>query len=215
VLDRVLGLLALFQVGAIAVCFPTTISRVAEFQIIRVSLWIGAAVGTVLLIIMMIPGSTHWKSVRLFTRLPVVGKIVAELLDDFELYQQRRGVFLQCIGLSLLGHLGMLSIFYIASLTVNDRAEIPNLLSHLQLVPAAELAGVLVPLPGGIGGLEAASDWLYEIAGAEKGQGLAMSLAFRVVMLLVSLAGGIFYFNSRRKVQQVLEEQEEASAINE
>lgn len=213
VLDRLIGMIVLFQLAAMATLVPTYLNTVPAFQPIRASFLIGALVGTAVLVVMIIPGTTRWKPVQWLTRLPMLGRVIAALLKDFELYHQRRNVFVYCVLLSVVGHVSTFVIFYLSSLAVNEQSEVPNYASHQQLIPAAELAGVLVPLPGGVGGLEGAGGWLYKVAGSDYGRAVAMVLVYRLVMLAVTLLGASYYFTAREreKVQQLLEEEKQTA----
>ena len=103
----------------------------------------------------------------------------------------------------------MLSVFYLGALAVGTVETIPGFWAHLQFVPAAELAGVLVPLPGGVGALEGAVKYCYELAGASGASGLLTAIAFRSLSVLLAVVGAGYYMLARREIDEVIHEAEE------
>ena len=78
----------------------------------------------------------------------------------------------------------------------------------------AMFAGAL-PLPGGLGGFEAALHGLYSAlmpAGAPAGQGFVVALAYRLVTILVAVIGIGFYLSERREVAELVHAAEEEEA---
>lgn len=204
-LDRVLGLLALFVIGACA-AWPRWGDIRANNELVGV-VWLlagGAVAGVVGLTLMLIPAVTQHGIWKPFTRLPVVGRGIGELIEDVSLYQSKRGVVFGALGLSVIGHFGMIASFYFSAQAVGAGTFVPSFLSHLFFIPAAEFVGVIVPVPGGVGALEFAVARFYEHAGAANGTGLLTCLAYRAVTLTIAAIGAGYYLTSRREIAQAM-----------
>ena len=211
-LDRVLGLLALFMVGA-ATMLPNLIRNgIPEKrldQIISASLLGGSLAGVIGLVLMMYPAFTRSRLVSWLTHLPLVGKMAGELIHDVELYQSQPRIIVSSMLLSIVGHAGLIGGFYCGALAVVEWA--PTLAQHFFFMPIAELFGVLVPVPGGIGALEGALQEFYKqfAAGVTEQQaaeaGFAAALVFRVVSVSIASIGGIYYLLARTEVQAAMQ----------
>ena len=211
-LDRVLGLLALFMVGSVATLLPNEIPHNPKLELATVLLWAGTLGGLAGLALLLFPATTKWGWVNRLSNLRFVGKILGELLHGVKLYQSKPKVVLAAMGLSLLGHAGLITGFYFCALWMRQ-PWIPNLTSHFYFMPNAELFGVLIPTPGGVGALEGAIGWFYTqlrppqipLDQAE-GAGIMAGVAFRVVTLVIAAVGGGYYLTSRREISAAIEE---------
>lgn len=195
-LDRILGLLALFMVGGVATLIPRDwhLQAAAIFTTYQAVYWGASIIGVIGLVLMMIPAVTRLSWWSLLFKLPVVGKVFAELFQGISLYQSRPRVIVLSMVISILGHLGMLSTFYLCGLAVNLAKDMPDLITHWQLIPAAELAGVMaVFIPGGVGVLEGAVGMSYELAGTDEANGILTGVAFRIVSVLMATPGLVYY----------------------
>ncbi|MGE5195157.1 MAG: lysylphosphatidylglycerol synthase transmembrane domain-containing protein [Deltaproteobacteria bacterium] len=211
-LDRVLGLLALFMVGAAATRLPNDIPHSPELELATALLWIGTLGGLAGLALMLFPATTRWGWVNRLPNLRFVGKILGELLHGVKLYQSKPKVVLAAMGLSLVGHAGLISGFYFCALWMRQ-PWIPGLVSHFYFMPNAELFGVLIPTPGGVGALEGAIGWFYVQLRPEmiphtqaEGAGIMAGIAFRVVTLAIAAVGGGYYLTARREITAALDE---------
>lgn len=214
-LDRILGLLALFIVGAAATLMTRDLWGNREVQIIIAVLVAGSVIGSLGVGLMLWPPFVHSKLVAWFQRLPAVGRLITEIVRGVALYQQRPRIVLLAVGISIVGHLGMLSSFYFCSLALQSGAAAPGYWQHLMLIPGAELAGVLIPLPGGVGALEGAIMYVYGVANRAAGMlvdanaaeaaGLFTAIAYRVVCVVVAAVGAGYYLTGRRQIEAVLE----------
>lgn len=204
-LDRILGLLALFLIGALA-AWPQweAIRQRTELKAIVGLLVTGSAAGLIGLTLMMIPAVTHSRAWQWLARLPVVGHMIAELVEGLRLYQTQRRVLFTAMGISLVGHFGTISSFYFSAKAISGAKFLPPYAQHLFFIPAAELAGVVPLTPGGVGLLEEAVNSLYKLSGAEDGTGLLTVLAYRAVTITIALIGAGYYFGSRREIDQAL-----------
>ena len=70
---------------------------------------------------------------------------------------------------------------------------------------------MIVPLPGGVGALEAAVQKSYELAGANAGIGLLAVSAYRVTTILIAAIGAVYYLASKHQIQELLAEEQAKS----
>lgn len=220
VLDRILGLLALFMVGVVASLMPIEIPDTSALKAATALLWVGTTAGLAGLGFMLLPATTRWGWVNRLGNMRYVGRILDELIHGVRLYQSKPGVLLAALAISLVGHMGLIGGFYCCALWMHQ-PWVPDLTTHFYFMPNAELFGTLLPVPGGIGALEGAVEWFYgQLAPASvpeaqaKAAGLIAALAFRVAILCINAVGGAYYFMARREVAQAMHEaQEEAPAV--
>ncbi len=200
-LDRILGLLALFMIGACA-AWPHwhEIRENSEFMGVVWLLAGGSFAGVIGLLLMLSPAVTRHGVWQPFTRLPVVGKGIGELIEDVQLYQSHKRVLFAALGLSVIGHFGTISSFYFSACAVAGTTFVPDYAAHLFFIPAAEFIGVVAPVPGGVGALEWAVNRFYVHAGAADGTGILTCLAFRAVTLVVAAIGAGYYLTARRDI---------------
>lgn len=204
-LDRILGMLALFLIGALA-AWPQweEIRQRTGLKAVVGLLVFGSVAGLVGLTLMMIPAVTNSRAWQLLARLPVVGHMIAELVDGLRLYQSQRRVLFTALGISLVGHFGTISSFYFSARAISGTKFVPPYAQHLFFIPAAELAGIVPLTPGGVGLLEEAVNSLYILNGAADGTGLLTVLAYRAVTIIIALIGAGYYFSSRREIDQAM-----------
>lgn len=210
-LDRILGLLALFLLGAMASLIPSRIPHTKELQIVQLLLWGGSLAGLIGLGIMLHPASLRWRWLRNVPRLPMIGRRAGELLHGVELYQSRPAAVVAAVVISLFGHLGLILSFYCCARALLPWS--PDLITHYFFMPPAETFGAFFPTPGGMGGLEGAVQWFYErLAPANVGGdvaaagGLLATLAFRIVGLMVAAAGTVYYVSARADIERVMKQ---------
>ena len=210
-LDRIVGLLALFLVGALASLLPTAVMQQPEMQTTAAVYWFGSLAGLLGISVLLIPAVVRFSWLKRLVRLPLVGRPFGEVINGVLLYQSRKRVLVLSLAVSVAGHFGMLSAFYYCGRAVSPVAECPDYISHLQFVPAAELAGVVVPLPGGIGALEQAMAYFYSLAGFRETAGFMTGISFRLLTVIVASIGATYYFAVRREIREVLSEQDTAA----
>jgi uncharacterized membrane protein YbhN (UPF0104 family) len=208
VIDRVLGVLSLFLVAAIATCVPTGYLQLAAFSPFVIGSWAGTVAGLVGLAIVLHPAVPRSRWLNRLVHLPFVGKPIGDLLNALLLYQSRRNVLVAAVLIGVAGHFGTLSSFYFAGLSLSPSEAIPDYWSHLQFIPAAELFGVMLPLPGGLGALEGAIAFFYKMGGSLEADGIITAIAYRVMTIVIAAVGAGYYLTARREIGKALAEAE-------
>jgi glycosyltransferase 2 family protein len=218
-LDRVLGLWALFAAGAVASLLPIGTKPGPEMAWAVKVLWFGTIVGLIGIMLLLIPAVTRSRLMLWTTTWPVVGRIVRELIDSVSLYQGRPTAVIGAGLLSLLGHVGFLSSFYLCAMSLHGslRPEagqvIPGYVDHLVGLPLPEALSAAVPTPAGIGALEGALAWFYQqhqqavqpdstpqLLESARANGLLTALAYRMTALLVGACGVVFYLAAKKNL---------------
>lgn len=212
-LDRILGMLALFMVGALASLMPIDVPERFELKTATALLWIGAISGLAGLLLLLAPMTTRWRWVNRLGELRYVGRFLDELVHGVRLYQSKPTIVLATLGLSVVSHSGLIAGFYCCALWIHQ-PWIPDLTTHFYFMPNAELFSVLIPIPGGVGALEGAVSWFYvllkpeQVAAGDAGAaGLLAALAYRVVTIGIAAVGGAYYLVARREVAEALREE--------
>jgi len=158
-----------------------------------------ALVGTVTLLVFLLPGFTNSALSEMLQNLPVVGGAVTKVVAAVRVYRRNLGILVGITAMSLLIHLlYATSVFLIAR---GIPGGSPSLSAHFVVVPLSILAGS-VPLPGGLGALELALDFLYQgvaPAGVAARQGFVVALGYRLVIIATALIGAIYFLIDRRR----------------
>lgn len=211
-LDRLLGMLALFNLGAIAslfVPFQNTPEQIA----IRTILWTGSVAGMLGIALLLQPWFTQLRWIQSLGKIPKLGPIFISLLNGLVLYQSRVSVIVIVLIMGIFNHVANFTGMYCCALALNLGDRAPNLWTHYYLMPAAAFASLL-PTPGGIGPQEWMIQHLYGIqpqgAGAQgaTSAGLFAALAFRMINVAIALIGLPFYLFSRKEVLQTIEQEQ-------
>lgn len=218
-LDRVLGMWALFVLGAFASLSPAGTKPGPELQWAVWTLWGGAAVGLIGIGLMFVPAFTHSRLMHWLTTWKFVGRIVKELMDSIQLYQGKPQVVLGAAGLGLVGHFGFLASFYFCALSLHQGQVIPGFIDHVVGLPLPEALSAAVPTPGGVGALEGAVAWFYqqhqqstvpdstkEQLATALGNGVLTALGYRLTMLVLGAVGIVYYLSSRGEIRRAVKE---------
>jgi uncharacterized membrane protein YbhN (UPF0104 family) len=218
-LDRLLGMLALFMVGAFAALFQDQALLNDKYVKIIVAVLCGGSVAGLLgLAVLLHPAVPRSRWLAKLVQIPKIGPVFGGLANAILLYQNRRGVVIASVLVSIVGHFGMLSSFYFCAQALQLGAAAPGYWAHLLLIPGAELAAVALPLPGGVGVLEGAVKYCYGLANeaagfpvsasVAEGAGFATAVAYRVVTVLVAAIGAGYYLTAKKKIDSVRHEEE-------
>jgi uncharacterized protein (TIRG00374 family) len=214
-IDRAFGLYGLFVLTSFAYFFisapPGTDMKkwaVMDFVCrVSVALTIVGSLGIALIFI--VPNINKTGLFRAMHRIPKVGGIFRKGVDAVMTYRLHPGTLFYSLLLSVFIHVLLtISVFLVAS---GLSSVYPNLAKHFVIVPIANVANAL-PLPGGLGGMEAAMDFLYVSMGGgqvTKGFGLVVSLCFRLLTLVIAAIGVVLYFAQKKQVSELIHEAEE------
>ena len=216
-LDRIMGVLALFMVGALAMFFQDPqIFQNAAVRFCVALLWTGTIGGTIGFIVLLHPAVPRSRFLRRLIRLRVVGNLIAGLVNAVLLYQQRHLVLVLTVLISIVAHFGTLSSFYYCGLAINAGNAAPGYWTQFLLIPIAELLAFLVPVPGGVGILEGgvakAYVWSNQAPGVASvtiqqasAAGFAAALANRVINIVIVAIGAAFYLTASGEFRRGLE----------
>ena len=213
VIDRIIGLYALFVLAAIAMFFvdfgAIESADPAKLAAVRTLCWVavGAAVaGTIGLVIIALPSFGNTPLHEALCRIPKVGATIERVTTALKMYRGKPK-FMAGIGLmSVLTHCCFACSVYLVARGLPG--EIPSFGKHFVIVPLAMVANTL-PLPGGLGGFEFALDFLYRgmsSAAVAESQGFVIALGYRIATLFVAMIGVFFYLSRRQEVNELLEE---------
>jgi uncharacterized membrane protein YbhN (UPF0104 family) len=196
VIDRILGLLALFVLASIAGGFAWRMAQ-SDVRKLIVAAWVAVVLGVLVLVAIFAQVFT-----RLFPRYPPghsrIGLIIAELREMSSTYRGRLDVVVGCLALSAAIHSLNVLGFYLVGRMLFPSMETP-LSKHFLMVPLI-LFTMAVPLPFGALGLsEGVSGQLFKLVNHPNGA-LAM-LGFRVLMYSSGLCCACVYLSKLKEVR--------------
>lgn len=211
IFDRVIGLLTMFGCAGVGWLFSGFTSgeatRGTEFRamvfVCQFSL-VASIVGFAGLgVLFLTPRFTKTRLYRGLSRLPRVGGLFKRMTGVALVYRNRFGSVLSAIGLSIIVNLLFaVSFFGVAAGLTTDH---PTFRQQLVISPVAMVANA-VPLPGGLGGMEAAASYLFRAFSSETvtgDNGFVVAIGFRVVLLITAAIGLGVYLSSRREFSQL------------
>jgi uncharacterized protein (TIRG00374 family) len=196
-IDRILGLLGLFVLAAIAGAFAW---RLAPPNVRALILMAWAAVGTGFCVLALVFSRTF---TRMFPKLGLrnsrLSLIVSELREMSTTYSGRLDIVATALGLSVCTHgLNVVAFYLVGEMLFPDMAT--TLTQHFLMVPLT-LFSMVVPIPFGAPGVsEEVSKQLFKLVGHPNGA-LAM-MGFRVLMYAGGLLGACVYFWKWKEVER-------------
>lgn len=217
VIDRMIGLYALFVVATIAI-LSVDLSSIqtrnpAEFAAFRVLCWItiGATiVGTLGIITVALPTFGKSPLWEWLSNMPRVGEQVKRVTTALRIYRSKPALMAGVGIMSLLTHVLFVSSVFLIALGLPGE-YVPSLAAHFIIVPIANVANT-VPLPGGMGAYEYVLDFLYRAIspGALFGehQGFVIALGYRFITVIVALIGAAYYLTGREEMSKLVKEAE-------
>jgi uncharacterized protein (TIRG00374 family) len=196
VIDRILGLLALFILAGIAGGFAWRLAS-SDVRKLIVAAWMAVLVGVVVLVAIFAQVLS-----RFFPQLGPghsrVGLIITELREMSTTYRGRVEIVVGCLALSVLIHVFNVLGFYLVGRMLFPEME-TSLAKHFLMVPLI-LFTMAVPLPFGALGLsEGVSEQLFKLVNHPNGA-LAM-LGFRVLMYSAGLCCACVYLANWKEVR--------------
>jgi uncharacterized protein (TIRG00374 family) len=213
VVDRMVGLYAVVLVAAVATLVTgLQSSEIAEVRVICQGTLLAAAVGGLALVVLIIPGFTTGALSEAVAGIPRIGATLFSLVQAIRMYRKRLDILLLTGVLSIGIHcLTTVGIYLIAA---GLPGNAPALGLQFIAVPLALVAGAL-PLPlNGLGAFEGVIEFLYlNLPGSSvaRGEGLLVALAYRVITVLLAMVSAVVYLASRREMDVVIHEAEEAA----
>jgi uncharacterized protein (TIRG00374 family) len=215
VADRMIGLLTMFLVASIAFLLsdfahmesthPKKLASIRYVCTLVVSVTTVGFAGLAILFFMPRFIDTKW--VRRLLKLPRVGEILKRIVGVTMVYRNRPLAVL----ISFLMSAGVNIAFAISiySIAAGLFSDYPSFVNHFVIEPITMVSNAL-PLPGGIGGMELALDFLYQAFACE--HGVVVAFAFRFALLLVSAIGAFVWFFNRSNVKNLIRATGESAA---
>lgn len=203
--DRGVGLYGLILLATAAFLFHHHDADDETMAQLKTLTAILALSGTVVLAGLVFGGKVVDRLVHWGGTIPVVGSLVLKVGPPLRMFHHHPLAFGASILMSLCVHgLLTLSMYLIARGLYPD---IPTLAEHLVIVPLSMLASAAPLTPAGIGVLELAMEWLYEVipSSPTAASGTLIALVFELVKVAVAIIGTIFFWTAGEEVRESLE----------
>ncbi len=206
VIDRVIGLYAMFILGLI-VLFSTRfyLNQHSTARLATRGLMILAGLTTIFLAALVAPASKNRWRERTAKKIPIIGGFTGKLTEAALVYRDKKTVlFYSFLATFFVHSFFAVSLFFFAKALFGLS---PTLLDHFILYCVGNV-GSIVPLSAGP--LEYFLDELYplfEIAGRtpfDKGHGMAIGVVYRLATVAVALVGVAYYLVARSDVKKAL-----------
>ncbi|MCC7084970.1 MAG: flippase-like domain-containing protein [Pirellulales bacterium] len=214
IVDRLVGLYALFLVGTAAILF-TGVWRSNADQVriaCQVMFWC-TGVGTVALIASSLPSFAEGVVSRWLQSLPRIGPILERLAKANRMYYRH----FWAMPLAVLMSVGVHALYAVGIwlIAIGLLSDAPSLDSHFVIVPTAMATGAIPLAPNGLGTFELVVKTLYQYlpggTEAAASAGLLVALGYRVITVLIAAVGAVVYVWSRREMSEVLHEAHEVA----
>ena len=200
-LDRVIGLIVMCGFAATAY---TIVGIPGEETSQKKAIELGctfagfaSAAGCIALLVMLfVPNLKYWKAVSWALRVNKIGPLFERVMDAAALYNRRKLTIIKAMLLSVVTNcMFSITLFSVAS---SITLAPPSQMDHFVIAPIAMVANA-IPLPGGIGGMEAALAYLYPRFEGEGG--FVVALGFRLCILSVSLIGWFLWLSTSNEIK--------------
>ena len=210
-IDRAIGLLTMFSMAGIGyllvdISVPQAVhegANVAFHTVCQISIALAlvgfAGLGT----LFFAPKFRRTSLFRWVSRWPAVGEIVSRLAMVVMVYRNKFQIVVVAFLLSILVNVMFASTFHLIAMSISDTH--PTWPQHMVITPIAMVANA-VPLPGGLGGLEFAVNYLYQGLSSQETRtehGFLVAIGFRAMLLVTAGIGLIYYFASRREMDDL------------
>jgi uncharacterized membrane protein YbhN (UPF0104 family) len=128
-----------------------------------------------------------------FQRMPL-GALARRIFDTIHGYRHNVGTLLAGVGISYMAHFLAVTAMMLVAVGMN-----PDGFDWVMgmVMPLGFLANAIPITPGGLGVGEAAFEQLFSMVGL--GGGAEVLIAWRVLMLGISMAGLVFYIRGRKQ----------------
>ncbi len=222
IFDRVIGLYGLLILASVAMLnldFSQFGDASATLMTVRWVTFAATGVVTLVFIALLLPFFLEGPIVERLCGIPKIGSTIRKLVNAALAYRRNRDVLWMSILLTIGIHILHTLTFYFCSVALPDEA--PALASQLAVVPIGVLSSA-IPLPmGALGAFEMFMEFFYAqispVDPAPVGQGLLITLTFRVITILVAMIGVVYYLRRRREVDEAYHQaelEEEAENAN-
>jgi uncharacterized protein (TIRG00374 family) len=204
-IDRVIGLWALAWLVALAGCIfwslgnPYLLGNDAMKMIVRVTTAIVIGSGMVWLLMGLFSDTRSAAVAARLDRIPRAGHTLAEFWRAGWMYRRKGSAVGVALVMSLVGHMGWVMCFHLCVSSFPD-LDSATFAEHLLIVPVGMTAQALFPLPGGIGGGEAAFGWLYTLLGRAAIAGIVGCMVQRVIAWGIGFVGYLVYTQMKKEV---------------
>lgn len=209
--DRAIGLLAMLTMAGVAYLLSDfagdDLNHAAAnraFHLVCKFSVIASAVGYVALgTIFFAPRVRQSRVYSALCRLPKIGGLFQQLVAVVLAYHERFAVVVAAWLISLLINVLFASTLFSVAAGISDQH--PSFPQHLVLTPIAMVANA-VPLPGGLGGMEFAVNFLYQAVSSESmpsEHGFVVALGFRMILLCTAGIGLIYYLSSKQELDEL------------
>lgn len=213
IFDRAIGLLAMFSFAAVAYLMTDfsgmDLKHEAENKALH---WvctvtiICSLVGYAGLSVLFLTPRFHKTGLyKRLAGLPKVGGLFKRLVNVALAYRNRFGSVVAAFLLSIVVNIGFAVAFFSIARGISDTH--PSMMQHLVISPIAMVANA-IPLPGGLGGMEAAVNYLYRAFSSTampSEHGFVVALGFRFILLFTAGIGLIYYLGSKREIKELSE----------
>jgi glycosyltransferase 2 family protein len=198
VIDRVIGLWALAWLVALAggifwaLGNPLLVNNVALKTIVLATWGIVVTSAIVWSLMGLFSADRSEAMAKRLEGVPKLGVTLAELWRAGWMYRRKKKAVAIALGMTLVGHFGWVLIFHLCVSAFPD-IDSATFAEHILIVPVGMTAQAMFPMPGGVGGGEAAYGWLYTLLGRAAIGGILGCLVQRVVAWGIGFIGYIIY----------------------
>jgi uncharacterized protein (TIRG00374 family) len=184
-IDRLIGILVLALLGAVVIVLSGE-----TFRELRTPVLVALGGGVLLALIYANPGLrralrfSHW-----LAKMPMA-KSLQQVDEALLVYSKRPFELLLALVFSLWNHASVVLAIFVLGRAFGDRV-----LSFVQYVAVTSVGNIVsaIPIaPGGWGVGEAAYKYLFELIGGDGTIGVAVSITFKLLFILIGLSGGLF-----------------------
>ncbi len=201
-LDRAVGLFAMLLWPLLAA--PFFPGLVMSSAVLRALLWGAGLVVAGLLAAWLLFAWTNLKAsapARWAYRALPLGGYLERVVNTVHSYRGNGATLLAATGIALLAHTLSVAVILLCAVATNPAGAAWEM---SLLIPLGFLANTLPTTPGGLGVGEAVFNQLFAIAGLTGGAEALLS--WRVLTILLSLAGLAFYLQGRQRYVHTAEE---------
>ncbi len=206
-LDRAVGLFAMVLWPLLAAPFFPAL--IASSGVLQFLLWAAAGLVAGLLVGWIVFAYSSLKDVGLarwaYRTLPL-GAYLERVVNTVHAYRRDGLTLLAATGIALFAHTLSVAVILLCAQATNPAGAAWEM---SMLIPLGFLANTLPTTPGGLGVGEAVFNQLFAIAGLSGGA--AALLSWRVLTILLSLAGLAFYLQGRQRYVHAAESAGEQS----